>query len=290
MGISLRRLAGLCGLLFGLISGVADPAFAQSSLTIAQQIEAETGGRVGFAALDAGSGARLQWRGGERFAMMSTFKPLACAAYLDLQRRMGGEEQTHRLQATELVTYSPAMQDRVGELISGHEACAESLRLSDNTAANLVLDMIGGPLGLTAFLRDQGDTQTRLDRYETDLNSARPGDVRDTTTPTSMLETYASVLLGEGLSIDSQDQLIAWMEGNEVSQRLLRDDSPADWRIADRSGAGEYGSRAYIALIRFEDRAPVLITAFLTETELSLVERDAALRPLIQAALGELGL
>ena len=53
-------------------------------------------------------------------------------------------------------------------------------------AANLLLPMVGGPEGLTAFMRAHGDSVTRLDRNEPALNENAPDDPRDTTTPAAM--------------------------------------------------------------------------------------------------------
>lgn len=288
-GIMGQGLAGVLGWMAGLILWTG-PVAAQTVAEVAREIEAQTGGRVGLAVLDAGKGTGPAWRAGERFALMSTFKPLACAAYLDQSRRAGGREISMVLDADAVVAYSPLMAPRAGEVVSGREACAAALRLSDNTAANILLELIGGPSALTAYLRESGDAETRLDRYETALNSVLPGDVRDTTTPSALLASYTRHLLGEALSMEDQDQLIAWMASNQVSPRLLRDQAPATWQIADRSGAGGEGSRSYVALIRIEGRAPVILTAFLTQTELDLTARDAVLARLISAALADIGL
>lgn len=279
---------GIIGVAF-LFVLLASPVGAQTAREIARQIEAETGGRAGLAVLDMAGLPGPQWRADERFAMMSTFKPLACAAYLDRESR-AADIQAHRLSAEDIVTYSPVMQERVGREISGAEACAAALRMSDNTAANILLDMIDGPAGLTAFLRVNGDEMTRLDRYETELNTARPGDPRDTTTPAALLASYQSLLLGEMIHPDARERVTDWMRQNQVSPRLLRLDAPPGWTIADRSGAGGYGSRAYIALIEIDGRSPILLTAFLTETELTIAERDIHLRRLALAALAELGI
>nr|QTX14669.1 Beta-lactamase [Klebsiella pneumoniae] len=64
------------------------------------------------------------------------------------------------------------------------ELCAAAITMSDNSAANLLLATVGGPAGIDClFLRQIGDNVTRLDRWETELNEALPGDARDTTTP-----------------------------------------------------------------------------------------------------------
>jgi beta-lactamase class A len=120
--------------------------------------------------------------------MCSTFKLLLVAAIL--QRIDSGEDSLSRLvpvRKQDLVSWAPFSETRVGAKASVEELCAAAMTQSDNTAANLLLPAIGGPPGIGAFARTLGDTQTRLDRTETELNSAIADDPRDTTTPLAML-------------------------------------------------------------------------------------------------------
>ena len=80
--------------------------------------------------------------------------------------------------------------------------CAAAVEVSDNTAANLLLGLAGGPAGLTASLRRYGDRITRLDRNEVSLNTNLPGDPRDTTTPDAMVATMRKTLLFGHFSAD----------------------------------------------------------------------------------------
>ena len=52
-----------------------------------------------------------------------------------------------------------------------------------------------------------GDGLTRLDRIETALNEAAPGDPRDTTTPAAMLGDMQRLLVGDALSAESREHL-----------------------------------------------------------------------------------
>ena len=67
---------------------------------------------------------------------------------------------------------------------------------SDNTAANLLLPSVGGPAGLTAWLRGIGDKVTRLDRMEPMMSEAIPGDPRDTSSPDAFAASFERILLG----------------------------------------------------------------------------------------------
>ena len=164
---------------------VAAPT-GQASSELAR-IEARSGGRLGVFARDTGSGRTIAHRSDERFPMCSTFKMLAVAAILARVDR-GLERRDRRLTYTKADLLDPAPVTSA-HLATGSmtiaDLCAAALISSDNTAANLLLHALGGPHALTAFLRSRPvhDPITRLDRFEPTLNSAIPGDPRDTTTP-----------------------------------------------------------------------------------------------------------
>ena len=176
-------------------------------------IEQRTGARIGIAALDTGSGKRLNYRSEERFPMCSTFKFLAAAAVL--KRVDEGQEKLERFvsyDAKDILEYAPVTKAHLkdGGMTLG-ALCAAAIEQSDNTAGNLLLDTIGGPVGLTNFVRSIGDEMTRLDRKEPELNSALPGDERDTTSPAAMCTDMQRLLLGNVLSESSRHQLEDWL-------------------------------------------------------------------------------
>ena len=92
-------------------------------------------------------------------------------------------------------------------------------------------------------MRQIGDNVTRLDRWETELNEALPGDARDTTTPASMAATLRKLPTTPSLSARSQRQLLQWMVDDRVAGPLIRSVLPAGWFIADKTGAGERSAR-----------------------------------------------
>ena len=159
----------------------ADKALASALAAV----EKQSGGRLGVYVYDAGTGGEAGWRAHERFPMCSTFKTLLAAHVLHLAQE--GQVDLGRQVAiaqTDLVTYSPVTEKYVGQPggITVLELCEAVVVLSDNTAANLILGATGGPAALTAWLRSEvGDKTTRLDRTEPTLNTAEPGDERDTT-------------------------------------------------------------------------------------------------------------
>ncbi|KIZ39342.1 MULTISPECIES: class A beta-lactamase [Rhodopseudomonas] len=244
-----------------------------------KRIEASSGGRLGVAVLDSASGARMGYRDNEAFPMCSTFKVLAAGAVLT-QVDAGHARLSDRVRFTRdaVVTYSPITKDRIGgEGMTLAELCDAAIRYSDNTAGNLLLGQIGGPPGLTQFARTLGDPVTRLDRTETDLNEAGPGDPRDTTTPAAMLSNLKNLVLGSALSESSRDQLVAWLKGNTTGGTRLRAGLPTDWVVGDKTGSGGRGSTNDIAVIWPAERKPIVVTAYLTGTEAPAEQRNAAL-------------
>jgi beta-lactamase class A len=241
-------------------------------------IEERHDNRIGVMVVDTGSNRGWEHRADERFPLTSTFKAFACAALLarDAQGTLDADREI-TVTASDLVTYSPVLETRVGARISLTEACEAMMTVSDNGAANVVLDALGGPAGLTAFMREIGDRETRLDRRETALNAADPGDPRDTTTPRAAAHSLRALVLGDALPRDARERLETWMLGNAVGGPLLRAGLPPDWRVADRTGAGGHGSRAVIAVLWPPTRDPIVAAVFITGRDLSMETRNAAI-------------
>lgn len=204
-------------------------------------LEQKYGVLVGLSAVDLRSGRRLAHRAGERFAMCSTFKAYAAAAVVE--KSENGElalTDTVTIEAADIISHSPVAEKRVGAPMTLAELCQAALQQSDNAAANWLLRILGGPPAITAFARSIGDGESRLDRWETDLNSAVPGDLRDTTTPDAMGVGFRNLLAGDVLPAAGRRQLEGWMLGNQTSS--MRAGLPAGWTSADKTGGGGYGT------------------------------------------------
>ena len=131
-------------------------------------LERETGGRIGVAALDTETGVHLAHRADERFAMCSTFKLMLAAAVLS-RVDSGALRSSQRLRYTadNMLPNSSITAAHLHEGALSVGVLAQAVvEVSDNTAANLLLKLIGGPVGYTAYLRSLGDELTRLDREE----------------------------------------------------------------------------------------------------------------------------
>jgi beta-lactamase class A len=264
--ISRRRLL----LLYLCASAALRKALAQADEIQAgfADLERIHGGRLGVTVLDVAAGRRIEHRADEKFAMSSTYKFLAAAFVLARVDRQEDSLNRRILYSRDsLVPYSPITEKYVGDVgMTLGEICEAAMTLSDNTAGNLILESFGGPAQLTTFARSLGDDVTRLDRTETDLNEAKPGDSRDTTTPAAMANNVRKLVLGDVLSMPSRDLLSNWMIENRTGDKRLRAGIPEGWRVGDKTGSGGNAGTNDIAVIWPPDHGPIVVTAYFAES------------------------
>jgi beta-lactamase class A len=188
---------------------------------------------------------------------------------------------------SDLVAYSPVTQAHVGgNGMSLAELCDAAVSLSDNSAANFVMRAFDGPAGFTAFFREIGDSVTRLDRWETELNTAVPGNERDTTSPSAMAASVNKLVLGPVLTAKSRHQLTSWLVANKVGDNRLRAGVPQGWLVADKTGTGDQGTANDIGVLFAPSRAPLVVCCYLTEAKAAQPgEREAAIAEVARLAV-----
>jgi beta-lactamase class A len=257
-------------------------------------LEQRAGGRLGVAVLDTGSGTLLGHRQDERFGLCSTFKLALAGVVLRLidQGRLKTDQWVPYTQA-DLQSYAPVAKQHLAQGGMTVQALAEATQTtSDNTAANLLLGLMGGPAGLTQHLRDLGDTTTRLDRVEPAMNLVPVGELRDTTTPAAMARTTAALLTGQALSPASRARLADWMVATQTGLKRLRATLPPGWRAGDKTGTAmapgmvdKYNDVAIFWPPAHTGRAPVIVTAYYDTAK----AHEQGIREQDEAVLAEVG-
>ncbi len=226
-------------------------------------LEKDLRGELGVAAIDTASGRTVGYRQDQRFPMCSTFKTVLAAAILARADKMPGLlDKRLPLPKHLFVEWSPVTEQHVDGDMSVAELCAATLKTSDNTAGNALLRELGGPAALTRYARTLGDKHFRLDRWETELNSAIPGDERDTSTPLAMARTVRKLLVADSLPAAGRQQLVDWMLANTTGAERIRAAVPASWNVADKTGTGSYGCANDIAVIYPPDEAPIVLSIY----------------------------
>jgi beta-lactamase class A len=244
------------------------PALAEEAPPALATYEGETGGKIGVYAENVATGARLAWRADERFVMCSTFK--ASLAGLMLARVDRGEDRLENMvpyTGKDLLEYAPAAKKNFDKnqdkgAMSVADMCEAIVELSDNTCANVLLERVGGPAALTAFWRSLGDTISRLDHNEPELNRSPPGDPHDATTPAAMAGSLRRMVLGEALSPASHERLAGWMIDCKTGDNRLRGGLRKDWKVGDKTGNNGKDASGDIAVAWPPSGGPIVICAY----------------------------
>jgi beta-lactamase class A len=224
---------------------------------------------VGVFAHHLGTKKTVVHRADELFPMCSVFKTLAAAAVLrDLDRH--GEVLYKVVHYTEadLVDGSDQTRAHLADGMTVEQLADVAIRFSDNGAGNLILRELGGPTAVTRFARSLGDRVTRLDRWETELNSAEPDRITDTTSPRAIAGLYGKLVLGDALRRPDRDRLTAWLLNNTTSAARFRAGLPASWTIADKTGSGDYGTANDVGIAWTEAGDPVVLAVLTTKPTL----------------------
>ncbi|WP_053206964.1 class A beta-lactamase [Jiangella muralis] len=234
-----------------------DPAVA-AALTA---LEGDYAARLGVYAIDTGTGRTIEHRPDERFAFASTHKMLSAAAVL-LATEPADLEQLIEVDAAEVVGWSPVTEPAVGAGLTLLEVIQAAVTVSDNTAANLLFEQVGGPDGLEAAVRGFGDETTSFDRIEPDLSDWVPGETRDTTTPRAMAANVRGLLLGDLLAEEDRTLLHDTMRANTTGDELIRAGVPDGWVVADKTGSATHGGRNDVAVIEPPGAAPIVLAVY----------------------------
>jgi len=280
-----RRHVLAAGAAFGLAGCSPEVNKAMDMANRMLEIKKRHGGRIGVTALQGVKSVNLD--SGQRFAMCSTFKWVLAAAVLqqvDQGKLSLGQEVKYGRQ--DLLDYAPVTEAHVadGRMTVG-DLCGAAVSLSDNTAANLLFPLVGGPAGLTQFVRGLGDSVTRFDRTEPALNTNVDGDERDTTTPQAMAGLLKTVFTGAALKLASLDQLKAWMVATSTGQKRIRSAIPAGWTAGDKTGTGANGAVNDVAVIWPDKGDPIFMAIYTSGGTLDAAGREAVIADTAKLAL-----
>nr|WP_319987704.1 class A beta-lactamase [Lentzea sp. BCCO 10_0798] len=238
------------------------------------ELEKKFDARLGVYAM-SDNGSTIEHRADERFAFCSTFKGLAAAAVLH-RNPMSHLDTVVTYTEADLMRSSFITKQNVRTGMNLRDLCDAAVRHSDGTAGNLLLRDLGGPAELTRYLRELGDSETRMDRIEPDITSATPGDPRDTATPRSLGTDYQRIVLGDALEPVKRDFLTGLLERSVTGAKRIRAGVPAGSRVAGKTGTGAHGTVNDIAVVWPPGREPVLI-AIMSSKSTADVQHDEAL-------------
>lgn len=278
-------------------------------------------GTLGIAVSDLQTGRTWLVNADRSYPMMSVFKaPLAATVFSEVDAGKISLDQTVIIRRGDLMT---AGVGQIAATFHGdHEAFTVSQLLaaavshSDNTAADVLVKLVGGPAAVTAFLRAHGIPHMRVDRDEEAIAREfqlqpvdgetsgqrnlrlREGyeaylrDPRDTTTPGAAASFLRKLWQGRLLSAASTRRLLGHLYAQTVPDRL-RAGIPAGVRFADKCGTsytldGKTAAFNDIGILTWPDGRTVVVAAFLTASQAPEAGMNALFRAIARATVAEL--
>lgn len=241
------------------------------------KLEADSGGRLGLFAINTANNTYIQYRADESFPFCSTGKIMVVSDILkkseknpDLLQKQIAYHQVD----VDKSGYAPITKQHVANGMSVAELCQAAIEYSDNTAMNLLLKIAGGPKAVTSYARSIPDKNFRLDRWEPELNTAIPGDIRDTTTPRAMANSLQQLALGSVLVSPQRELLQTWLKNNTTGGSKIRAGVPKGWVVGDKTGNGKYGTTNDIGIIWPPKHPPIILAIYLTQNKKETIKRD----------------
>lgn len=274
----------MLGLTLSVSTALADERNAEVAA-----IEAAFDGRVGIYAVNTENGKVYSYRANERFPLCSSFKAFLAAAVLKMDQDTPGvllEKVKYDNRVME--PHSPITEKFQSYGMTTGELAAATLQYSDNGAANLLMEKyIKGPEGMTQFMNSIGDTTFRLDRWELELNSAIPGDKRDTSTPKAVAESLNKLISNTVLDNYHQEIFKKWMIGNTTGDNRIRAAVPDGWLVGDKTGTcGNYGTaNDHAFILKSNNAAPLIVSIYTTRKEIHMRHSDEVIAKLAKIAL-----
>ena len=263
------------------------PTSSQSLQNKMTQMELTYGGKISFSAINTSDNKRLKYNANERFPMCSTYKFMLVAAVLKKSMKNPAFLQKQVLyDQDDLITYSPVTKEHLSAGMSIEALCYAAI-LSDNTAANLLIKELGGITSVNKFARSIDDVSFRLDRVEPDVNTAIPGDLRDTTTAHAMTNDLHGIVLGEVLDSVTRKKIQEWLINNTTGNARIRAATPKTWFVGDKTGTCSYGTTNDIAIVWPKNCSPIAITIFFTQPGKDALPQDKVIEMVAGTVLNE---
>jgi beta-lactamase class A len=205
---------------------------------------------VGVAAIHVESGRRISVRGTERFPMGSVYKfPIALTV---LRRADIGTVSLKRDVTIDPRDFAPGwspLRDNANNqpiTLTVGELLRHMVSVSDNTACDALLRLIGGPRAVSTRMAELGFGSIRVDRSETQMAAdlGKPNgkenyaiDVRDTSSPEDMAALLFAFWRGrDGLSSESHELLLKLLTDTTTGPRRIKAAVPAGAIVTHKTG------------------------------------------------------
>jgi beta-lactamase class A len=250
-------------------------------------------GTVALSLVHIETGKTISINGKTQLPLYSVFKlPLAIAVLKDVEENRLRLDQKVHVTPAEIVQGTPAntalWQNPVDVMVT--ELIDYSISRSDNTSADKLLELVGGPAKVTERLRSLGfqnlDIHSTVAEYVKTRANPNTGSAEDLTNLLVQLHQ------GKILQPAHSKLLIGFMQRATTGLHRLRGDLPPDTIVADKTGSGEKDDTTGMAKATNDvgiitlpsDRGHLAIAVLVNQSKLSDAAQEKLIADLARAA------
>jgi len=252
-------------------------------------------GKVGIAIMNLEDGDTLTYNGLYHSTMHSVFKfPIAMAVLnkvdsgmlsLDQQIHVSKEQMTPK-------TWSP-MRDKYpdGNIdISIRDLLGYMISQSDNTACEVLLQVLGGPKQVENYIHGIGAKDIAIVATETEMRAAWNVQYNNWCTPQQMMYLLADFYKGKYLSPSSTAFLIKIMTETNTSTKRIKGLLPEGTIVARKSGSGPTNDSGLtsatndVGVITLPNGKHLVLAAFVSDSKANDSIRDLVIAKIAKVA------
>ena len=258
-------------------------------------IAAATHGPVGAAVAIVEGGKVVALHGEQHFPMQSVYKlPIGMALLHQVDLGKLSLSQQVRITKAELPLaphYSP-IRDKYpnGTSMTVSELLGEMITVSDNTATDILLERIGGPAQVTAYLRGLGIRNIVVATSEQAMaQNETVQQYRNWATPDAMVSLLRILQQGKGLSAASRGLLLKLMISTKTGPHQIKGLLPAGTIVAHKTGSSGIVNGLTRAindagLVTLPDGRHLAVVVFVSDTRADTATQEAVIAKIARAA------
>lgn len=223
------------------------------------QLADGTRGRIGVYAIDLSSGDEVSVLGDQFFPMASTSKVAVAATYL-----AGVDEGRWGL------TSEWQLPRQGGAHVPAYRLIELMISKSCNDCTDALLDAVGGPAAVNAWVKKAGISGFNLNRNiralirdDGEVDPASVVDTRDAATPRAMGQLLAGIYQGRWLSSSSRQVILDSMEQTTTGKRRMRSAVPLSAKLAHKTGTLSR-TASDIGIFHTPDGRPIAVAIYVT--------------------------
>jgi beta-lactamase class A len=251
-----------------------------------KEICERAGGRCGVAVTHVETGRSATFEGDTPLPLYSVFKlPLAVAVLKEVEEGRLQIDQKVRVEPEESAPGVKSNSDLWREPSDRtlRELLEFSIVRSDNTSSDKMLELVGGPEGVTRRMRALGLQHIEVRATVKEFLKSKDAHP-NTGTPADLARLLALLQKGEALAPPQREVLLEFMGRALTGTRRLRAGPPAGTPVADKTGTGPSTTNDVGLVTLPGDRGHLALAVLLDGSKLSAEKQEDLIAEVARAA------